>query len=341
MHPFSVVGESVERHDHPAPSTRTARILRPGFITIIAGHVVVVDESQPVAASYSCGGGLVHVAGWSDLTVAPTAFTYPGRRFVDAGEAVFVQGGARGTPVIAIAASSKGALSIERHQGPMPDHGLYQPRLWAIPRSSRPDENWSFDTKLTDDVRFAAEVAYGSPGSALDRARFDEPASILHKRVDGSRAVICVQHCNKRPWVFAPSRTLHLVNGTGSGRLDERELVLPDISEFCFQVTLPEEELTARLVEYMQFSLGELSVLRDLASHSRLTVSGSAAQIRISTWFSLGHTPGVQYCRTDEPFDEFGNLAGRRFWNVRLDEDIAGGLPQLLSQKSNSEIIHI
>ncbi len=262
------------------PSTRTARILWPGFITMIEGHVVVVDESQPVAASYSFGGGLVDVVGWSDLTVPPAEFTYPGRRFVDAGEAVFVQDGARGTPVIAIAVSSAGALAIERHQGTMSDHGLYRPRLWAVPRSSAPDENWTFDTKLTDGVRFAADVAHGRPGGVLDRARFDAPASILHKRADGARAVICVQHADKRPWVFAPLRTLHLVTGTGSGRLDQRDLVLPDISEFCFQATLPEEQLTARLVEYMDFSLGELSTLHDLASHPRLTVSGSSTRTR-------------------------------------------------------------
>ena len=143
--------------------------------------------------------------------------------------------------------------------------------------------------------------------------------SIVAHAVVGDTAVVALRRADVRPWVFRPRHELVVLDGRSA--VPAPAPVGPiDISERC----RPSHRADAlRLLgEYLQHTLGDVAVVRKRGGRDvRVHVTGFGDHPVIEVEFGLDTAPGTRFVRHDEPFDEFGNVAGLAFWNVIFDDE--------------------
>jgi hypothetical protein len=283
------------------------RHLAAQFLEVVGLHVVAVDRTQPVAATVSLAGEVRDVVSWAGAVSPPPAAAWPNRRIGVQGDRIVVQDLPDGQ-LVAVTVSPDGSLAATPARDEPAVTWRYPRLLGAIPRSVG---SWEFTTQR-DGYRLTAEVAHGGTWSA-------GRGSIVAHAVLGDVAVVAIRRADVRPWVFGPLHELVLLDGRSAAPKPSR-LASIDISDRCW--SSPRADGVPLLGDYLKYTFGQVAALRERGGRDvRVHVAGFDADLVIEMEFGLDTAPAKRFVRYDEPFDEFGNVAGLAFWNIIFDDE--------------------
>jgi hypothetical protein len=283
------------------------RYLAAQFLAVVGDNVVAVDRTQPIAATMSLSGEVRDVVSWADAIPPPSAAAWPNRRILVEGARVVVQDLPDGKPVV-VSIGPDGALAATAARDE-PAAGWRYPRLLsAIPKSVG---SWEFNS-WRDGYRMTAEVTHGGTWSA------DRGSIIAHAVVEDV-AVVAIRRADVRPWLFNPRHEIVVLDGRSADPTPARVAPI-DISDRCWPSA--RADALPPLGEYLKHTLGDVAAVRKRGGRDvRVHVRGFDAHPVIEVEFGLDTAPGTRFVRRDEPFDEFGNVAGLAFWNVIFDDE--------------------
>lgn len=314
--------------------TWSQRFFRPAFVSAVGEFYVLVDVVQPVAVVISTEGIVLRVCSWVDLLGPPEHATWPHRTVATSADGVVVQDlwTERQLDIRIIDAAGDVDIGVDR---------IDVPKLKAMPRvSSRfsrgsrapivlgAQNHWLVSSHL-DRFRWSSSMSVDGPDGLRSTFRVD--GSVTDCAAGRSGAVMCVREANKRPWQFDPPYSAFLAMDRGEPDLTVIDLPKPDITSSCWPRRTDSSDSREWLPGHLAITLNELAHLQVVAGgyDSSITVDGldGTADLRIRSSFRLPRHADTQFCRSDRPIDEFGNLqGGHKALNISLVEDFEGGV---------------
>ena len=292
--------------------------LTAAILAELNGHLLVIDDRQPVALLLGPDGRIRSVASWPEVPPPPQPFDADRRRVVQVR-----RGRARVTDEPAgpsVVLSIRGGVLTAEHQDEdladwEPPHAAHLFR--RIRRVDHDGTEWTFRGRhawprvdaVVSRTRRGGEVRHWDLGTG----------SVSDALVLDGVAYVCVRRANKRPWEFDPARDLWRIVDDEPERLD----VGIDISDRCWP---PRPYLVEELARAFDRLHGDVqTAVEHGATDIRVVVEDLDRLPRIKLYFTLAG--GRRYVRTDEPFDELGcATGGLSAFTIILDEDLRTGL---------------
>jgi hypothetical protein len=303
-----------------------SRFFAPGFVALVAPYFVAVDIVQPVAVVVSQHGELVSIESWAHHVAAPSESSWPNRRFGIASDRLLVQDLPVGE-VVSLAVESDATMTtrvVPASSFSRPGVSVKHPRMLSAPRGNRAEsgEGWHFSSRVHR-YRWSAEVAFRRGGAATSWPV--ENGSIVARAWRDLNAAVCVRRGPSRPWEFDPAYELFVLRAGRSGGVESIQVPPIDVTERCWNRKVDPLELVRMVREYMDFALGGCrAAIKHGARDVRLELRQIESDPVIELSFELTSMPDVRVVRIDKPVNELGHLAGLRFLNITLEEDLGG-----------------